>query len=142
MATMTPAEFADKWGRRLKAATEDMRTGAARVAEAPSKAAVAKQAKMKERLVAAIDDGTWAKQLSKYTLEQWNKDFSDVGVSRISSGVDKAGDKMTAFGNYLMPTVSAGQKAIQAMPDVTIDDSIARAASFMKYMAKNKYKTK
>jgi len=38
MAKVTEAEFVEKWARRLKGATEDMRRGADRVTEAPGEA--------------------------------------------------------------------------------------------------------
>ena len=140
MAKVSPTEFAEKWGRRLKASTEDMKRGAAKVTVAPSKLAIAAQEKMKAKLIAAIEDGTWARQLGLVSLEDWQRAFIDTGVGRVSSGVDKAGAKMQRFGEWLIPTVEAGQNKIKGMPDVTLDDSINRMVEFTRHMAKNKYK--
>ena len=140
MAKVTPAEFADKWGRRLKASTEDMKRGADKVTEAPSKAAIAKKEKMKAKLIAAIEDGTWERQLGMVTLEDWRKAFKETGVGRVSGGVDKAGAKMTKFGEWLIPTVEAGQNKVKGMPEVTLDDSINRMVEFTRHMASKKYK--
>ena len=140
MAKVTAAEFADKWGRRLKASTEDMKRGAAKVTEAPSKAAIRAKEKMKAKLIASIEDGTWERQLGLVTLDDWQTAFIETGVGRVSGGVDKAGDKMTKFGEWLIPTVEAGQNKIKGMPDVTLDDSISRMVEFTRHMAKNKYK--
>jgi len=140
MPKVSEAEFVEKWGRRLKASTEDMRRGADKVASAPSAAAIKKKEKMKAKLIAAIEDGTWERMLGAVTLEDWRTAFKDTGIGRVSSGVDKAGDKMTKFAGWLLPRVSAGQTAIAGMPDITLDDSIARMTKFTRHMAEKKYK--
>jgi len=140
LAKVTPSEFADKWGRRLKASTEDMRRGAQKVTEAPSVKAIAAKEKMKQKLIASIEDGTWERQLGLVTLDDWRKAFVETGIGRVSSGVDKAGAKMNRFGAWLIPTVEAGQNKISGMPDITLDDSINRMVTFTRHMAANKYK--
>ena len=140
MVKMTDAEFVEKWGRRLKGSTEDMRKGADRVTTAPSTQAIAKKDKMKARLNEAIDNGTWQKQLQGYGLEDWKRDFKDVGVARISSGVDKAQPKMEKFAAYLIPAVTEGQSKVEKMPDLTLDDNINRMTTFVRHMSTKKYK--
>ena len=140
MVKMTTEEFVEKWGRRLKGATEDMRRGADRVSVAPSAQAVAKKDKMKARLNESIDNGTWAKQLGGYGLDSWKKDFKEVGVARISSGVDKAQPKMEKFAAYLIPAVTEGQTKVDKMPDLTLDDNINRMTTFVRHMSGKKYK--
>lgn len=140
MTDKTPTEVAAVWAKRLKASTMEMEAGAKRVTEAPSAAAIRNKAKMKARLIAAIDDGTWERMLGKYGLEDWKKDFVDVGIPRVSSGVDNAKAKSEEFYNWLLPHVTAGQNIVKVMPDVTLDDNIARMVKMTRHMASKKYK--
>jgi len=140
MPGMTPEEFVEKWGRRLRGATVDIRKGVDRVTTAPSEEAIAAKEKLKARLIEAIDKGVWEKMLREYSLEDWKKDMKETGISRISSGVDKAEDKMRKFGEWLLRTVAEGQAKVERMPNVTLDDSVRRAETFIRHMAENRYK--
>ena len=142
MAKVTADEFAEKWARRLKGATEDIRKGVEKVTEAPSKKAIAKKEKLKARLIEAIDKGIWEKQLSKVTLEDWKAKFLNKGLSRISAGVDGATPKMKDFASVLLPHIESLQKQVSSMPDVTLEDSIRRVETFIRGMAKLNYKSK
>jgi len=136
MSRLTPDEYAEKHGRRLKGATEDIRKGIERVTIAPTAQAAAKQDKMKARLNARIDDGTWAARLRKVSVDQWKKAASDVGVARIPQGIDNAYDKMVDFGRQLLPAIDAAKTKVASMPDVTLEDSVSRMTTFIREMAK------
>lgn len=138
MAKLTPEEAALKQASRLKSSTEDIRRGIERVTSSPTLKAVAKQDKMKQKLVASIDNGAWAKGLKNVSLEDWKKAASEVGVNRIAAGIDAAQPKQTAFYAKLLPAVDAAKGKIAAMPDVTLDDSINRMTTYTREMAKFK----
>jgi len=137
---MSASEAQSKHARRLKASTEDIKAGVNATSEAPSLKAVAKQDKMRENLLAAIDDGTWAARLGKYTLSQWKSDMINKGVGRISKGIDEAAPKVTAFFNALLPVAYAISDEVKGMPDMTLDDSVARAETAIRRMAEFRYK--
>ena len=61
--------------------------------------------------------------------------MTEKGVPRISGGIDGAKDKVIAFAKDLLPHVDTGVAKIKALPDLTIDDSINRAATFIRHMA-------
>ena len=136
MAKLTAEEFAEKHARRLKGAVEDIRKGIERVTVAPTTKAAAKKDKMKARLVEKIDDGTWAKRLQSVTLEEWRAKARDVGVSRIAGGIDANRDKVVAFANQLLPAIDAATSKVASMPDITLEDSIARMTTFIREMSK------
>jgi len=136
MPKLTPDEFADKHNRRTKAALEDMRAGIERVTEAPTLKAAAKQEKMKAHLNAALDNGKWAKGLKRVDLAEWKTKMTELGVNRVSAGLDANKGKVAAFASQLLPHIEAGQKAIEKMPDVTLEDSINRMTSFIRHMSK------
>ena len=138
--TLSAAEFTQKQARRLKAATEDIKAGVNATTESPSTLAIAKQDKMREKLIAAIDDGTWANRLGKHTLSQWKNDMINKGVGRIAKGIDEAAPKVTAFANALLPVAYSIRDEVKGMPDMTIDDAVARAETAIRRMSEFRYK--
>lgn len=135
MAKLTAREFQEKHARRLKGSVEDVRRGIDRVTENPCEKAAAKADKMLTNLTRAVTDGKWQAGLARVTLEEWKRKAKDVGVNRIAAGIDAASDKVVAFAEQLLPHIDRGQERIKAMPDVTLDDNINRASTFMRHMA-------
>lgn len=140
MAKLTPDEFAEKHARRLKAAIPDMRTGIERVTVSPTAKAAEKKEKMKTKLLARIDDGTWEARLKGVTLEDWRKKTLEKGLARVGAGIDAATDKVKDFAAQLLPHIDAGKAAIEKLPDVTLEDAINRMNTFVRHMAKFKKK--
>jgi hypothetical protein len=136
----TPDEVAEKWARRMKAATEDIRRGVEKVTEAPSLKAVQKKDKMKAKLMEAIDKGVWEYWLKKYGLEDWKRDMASKALPRIPSGVDAATPDFRDFMNQLLGHINSILPEIQKMPDMTLDDSIARVEKFIRRMSEFKRK--
>ncbi len=136
MSRLTPQEVAQKHARNLVASTEDIRRGIERVIQSPMIKAAAKQEKMKTRLVAKIDDGTWAKNLKAVTLETWKDQASNVGVNRISAGIQAAQGKQEVFYSKLLPAVDAAKAKINSMPDTTLEDNIGRMTAYVREMSK------
>ena len=133
---ITPAEFQEKHARNLKASLTDMRSGVEKVTDAPGAKAAAKQDKMLANLTAKISDGTWARRLKGVTLEEWREKMISKGLPRVSGGIDAAAAKVTDFASQLLPAVDAASRKTQAMPDLTLEDSIARMTSFVRDMSK------
>lgn len=134
MARTTPAEFAEKWKRRLSGATEDIRRGIDRVTIAPGEQAAAAQDAMLQNTTEAIASGRWANRTRSVSLNEWKSAARDKGVGRIASGTQAAEAKMARVAQELLPAVDAAAAAARAIPKVTIEDSINRAATFMRQM--------
>jgi len=135
MAKLTAQEFQEKHARRLKASVEDVRKGIDRVTENPCDKAAAKADKMLANLTASVTNGKWAAGLKRVSLEEWKRKARDIGVNRISAGIDGASEKVVAFAEQLLPHIDREQAKIKAMPDVTLDDNINRMTSFIRGMA-------
>ena len=135
MARVTAAQFQEKHARRLKASLQDIKAGVERVTENPMEKAAAREEKMKERLIAAVDSGKWARGLRAVSLEDWKKQLINKGIPRISAGIDAAAPKVTAFAEKLLPYIDEGVAQIKNMPDITLEDSIARMTTFIRHMA-------
>ena len=137
---LSAVEFQQKQAKRLKASTEDIRAGVNAVSEAPSAKAVAKQDKMLANLTESIQNGTWANRLGQHTLSDWKRDMNDKGIARIGSGIDNASAKVQKFAAWLLPKAYALSDEVKGMPDMTLDDSVARAEKVIRGMAAEKYK--
>ncbi len=136
MPKLTAKEFQEKHNRRLKGSLEDIRRGVDNVTEAPTAKAAKKAEKMRANLLEAIDSGKWAKRLNAVTLDAWKKKMSEVGVGRISTGIDASADKVEAFASELLPFIEKQQGEIKKMPDVTLEDNINRMVTFVRGMSK------
>lgn len=137
---LTADRISDKWGRRLKNAVPDIQAGIDTVTEAPTEKAADKQDKMRANLIKAIDEGRWAAGLRKVSLTDWkNKTKAKVG-QRLAQGVDEAMPKRKAFDTYLVSTLNEVLPVINAMPDLTLDDSVNRVRALMEHMNTHPYK--
>jgi hypothetical protein len=136
MPKVNATEFAEKWGKRLKGATEDIRRGVEKITEAPTLKAAAKKTKMLANLTAAVNSGKWERGLKAVSLEDWKKTVIETGISRISGGVDKASSKMAVFAEKLLSYESGLQNEVKKMPDLTLEDSISRMATWVRGMSK------
>lgn len=135
MARLTAQEFQEKHARRLTAAVEDVRKGIDKVTVNPCELAAQKKDKMLAGITAAVNDGSWERGLRRVTLEQWKDKAKNVGVGRISSGINAAKDKVIAFAEQLLPHIDAGQAKLKTLPDLSLEDNITRMTTFIRHMA-------
>ncbi|MEM4721443.1 MAG: hypothetical protein QXT73_05220 [Candidatus Methanomethylicaceae archaeon] len=138
MAKVNPQEFAEKWARRLAAAGPDIQRGVTRVDKAPTEQAAAKKDKMLTNLTNAIQQGKWESGLRRVTLADWKRAMAEKGLARISQGVQTAQPKMAEFANQLLPYQDSLRAQIETMPDITLEDNIARVNAWIRGMAKFK----
>ncbi len=138
MAKVSASEFAEKWARRLTAASPDIQRGIQRVDTAPTERAAAKKDKMLTNLTAAVQSGKWEAGLRRVSLGDWKKAAIEKGIPRLSAGVQGAGTRMTEFATQLLNYEDSLQSQVTSMPDLTIEDSIARMTAWTRGMAKFK----
>ena len=138
MAKLTPQQAREKHARRLKGATEDIRIGVNRVTVAPGQQAIAKQDKMRQNLMDAIDSGKWKKGLERVSLEDWRTKMINKGIPRIAAGVDDSAGKIENFFADLFVHQDRLKGELEKMPDMTLEDSIQRMVTFTRGMAKFK----
>lgn len=138
MARVNAQEYAEKWSRRLKSSTEDIRRGIGKVSEAPGVAAARQVNLMKSNLNKSIDDGTWAAQVSAVPLQEWKDAAGKKGVDRIAAGVDAASPKQAAMATALLANVDASVSEANAIPRGTLEDNINRMTTFVRGMAKRR----
>jgi hypothetical protein len=138
MARVTAAEYAEKWGRRLKGATTDIARGIERVTVAPGQQAARAQETMRAKLNAAIDDGTWARQVAGVPLDEWKRAATQKGVQRLAAGVDAAQPNQAAMAERLLAAVDATRTEVNQTPRGDIEANINRMTTFARGMHKRK----
>lgn len=134
MAKVTPVEFAEKWKRRMSQSTEDIRRGIDRVSEAPGVKAAAAADRMVQNLTESVTSGRWGRKVSEVSLADWKNAAKEKGLARVATGAAQAEAKMARIAAELLPAVDAAAAEANALPKGTIDDSINRAATFMRRM--------
>jgi hypothetical protein len=136
MGKLTGTQYAEKWANRLKSASDAITTGVAAVTISPTISAAAKQDKMRANIIKSIDNGKWAAGLKKVTLAEWQAAMTERGIPRIAAGVDAAQSDMASFGEELMAYQTTLSAKIDKMPDVTLEDNLARMTEQVRGMAK------
>jgi len=133
---ITPQQYQEKHARRLKSSTEDIRLGVGRVTVAPTLQAVAKKEKMLANLQESVRSGKWERGLRRVSLEEWKSKTIDKGIGRIAAGIDAAAAKQVDFATQLIAFENQLLTRVEAMPDLVLEDSIARATEWIRGMAK------
>ena len=136
MAKVNSTQFAEKWARRMSQSTQDIQNGVNRVTEAPTAKAAAKKQKMLQNLTAAVNSGKWEAGLNRVTLQDWKKSIIEKGLPRVQAGVTAAQPKVAEFATKLLSYQDNLQSQIESMPDLTLQDSIARMTAWVTGMSK------
>ncbi len=138
MAKVNAQEYAEKWARRMRGATEDVRRGVEKVTVAPGELAAQNEAALLQNFVESVNSGRWAARVRGVSLQDWQKATLDKGIARIGPGVEAAQPKMARIAAELLPAVDAAAAAANALPKVTLEDSIQRMTTFVRKMAEFK----
>lgn len=128
MARLTPEQAADKLIRRAQGAVADYVTGVKAVEESPTVAAAKNLDKAQLNYNEAITSGRMAKRLTSVSREDWIKATTEKGQARYAPGLTAAKEKVTEFFNEFLPFADRVSGEVAAMPDLTIEDSVARAS--------------
>lgn len=126
----------DKWARRLAGSTQDIQEGVNAVRINPAEQAIAKKAKLLANFTASVNDGSWERGLRNTTLESWKASMIQKGIQRIPQGAESAKPKFARFMTELLPYQEGVKAQIEAMPDISLEDSIARMTTWTREMAK------
>lgn len=138
MAKVTAEQYAEKWGRRLKGATSDISAGIDRVREAPGERAARAKDLMRQRLLEALDDGTWETQVAAVTLEDWKRAAKEKGVQRIAAGVDGSMASQRQMAGRLLAAVDEAVAEANQTPRGSLENNIERMTRFVRAMSQRK----
>lgn len=133
---VTPEQFAERWGSGLTGSIERMRTGVEAVSVAPGIAAAAKADKWHAAISRSDTKAKWKARVGAVPLEVWQQAMINKGLNRIADGVENAATKMEAYGTKLIAHQNRLLSEIDALPDITLEDSIKRMTAWTRGMAK------
>lgn len=137
--TLSAQEIADKWAKRTVAAIPDTQKGVDNVTVAPTQLAAAKQDKWLAGITAAAQTGKWKSKLEKVSLEDWKTKTKQKIGERMSGGVNASIGKRERFDQANIQVLNEILPKVANMPDLTLEDSIARATFFMRERSKKPY---
>jgi len=129
----TPQAATAKWLANLSGATARMQSGAMSVTVAPGQAAAAAADKWLQKVTQA--KAKFANNVSAVTLQQWQTAYVNIGIPRVAQGAQAKQSKVQAFHEQFLPFLATGLQKIDNMPNVTLEDGIARATAMIRYNA-------
>lgn len=135
MARLTAAEATAKWQRNLKNASQDIVDGVNRVTEAPGAKAAAQVDKWRSKLADPNVQAKWQRNTAAVSLSDWKTKTATLVPQRLASGVDAAVPKVTRFHQQLGPFQDSLKNQVDAMPDITLEDSINRMTTWVRGMS-------
>ena len=133
-----PRKAGQKQVRRAQEAAQDYVDGVNTTTINPMAKAKTKKDKLKANFNAAVDNGSWEAGLDSVSFDEWKAITASKGNERYASGVEKAAADIVAFHEELAPQIARVKAMVDAMPDTTLDQRIAKASAFAREMAKFK----
>jgi len=117
-----PEEWAAKQTQRAAAAASDWEKNVTRPRKNPIEAAIAADAKRKDRLAEAEKQDKWKKKMAKVNLDEMFQTIKNVGASGYSAGIQARAHKVERVAKELQPLVAALAASIDSMPQATDAD--------------------
>jgi len=117
-----PDEWAAKQTSRATAAAADWEKNVSRPRKNPIEAAIAADAKRKDRLTEAEKQDKWKKKMAKVNLDEMYQTIKNVGASGYSAGISARAHKVERVAKELQPMVAALAASIDSMPQATDTD--------------------
>lgn len=121
--------------RRAQGATTDYVAGVEAVDVSPTAQAAKKKDKMRAGINAAIDSGKWEEGLASVSLEDWKAAAVKKGGDRYASGVADSEAKTRAFHEEFSAFMVGHKAKIDAMPDTTQEQRMAKMLANAKGIA-------
>ena len=136
MARVDAGQYVNRWKTGITQNTGRIREGVERVSTSPTIAAANAVDRMLANLMKSIQDGTWAAQLKKVSLEDWKQSTIGKGLERIASGVERVTDKQQAMAQKLLSAIDATLSEVNKTPRGDLETNIGRSATMIRGMAK------
>ena len=137
----SPDEMLSNWKKRLAGATEDITKAVNLVKEAPG----VKAARNKANWINAMNNpdvqNRWAKNVAAVSLETWKDRMIKKGIPALMNAVNNVDEsKMKNFFTWLIDAENKVLADIEKMPNLTFENRVARATTWIRNMHGKKYK--
>ncbi len=138
MARVDADKYVERWKQGLTQNTQRIREGIEGVKVSPTEMAAKTADRTLQKIIAAFQDGTWASQLKKVTLEDWRESALKKGLSRIAQGVEDATEDQREMAAQLLASVDAAMVEVNKTPRGDLEANIIRSNTLIREMAKRK----
>jgi len=116
---ITGEEWAAKQSARAQAAADTWLVNVKRPRKNPVEAAIAADAKRKDKLAAAEKANKWSKAMAKVDVDEMYATIGNVGSGAYAAGIAARTGKISKVYKQLQPMVAALAATIDAMPQTT-----------------------
>lgn len=123
------ATATERWRSSASMAQGRYTEGVQSTTKDPTQLAVAQQGKLITNFNAAVQSGRWARGLQRKGKAGWQSDTL-AKANNYSTGINASADKYQAAIGPVLAAEASLQSQIQAMPNATIQDSIARMTAW------------
>lgn len=134
MAIPDAGTVAAKWSQRTQAAAPDWQAGIQNTASDPTALAIAQGQRYIQRVNDAFNSGKWANGLRRVGKAGWQA-ATIAKAANFSAGVAASEAKVQTAFTPLLAYEATLQSRIDSMPNVTLQDRIARATAWINGMA-------
>ena len=134
MAIPDAGSVATKWAQRTQAAAQDYTTGVQNTDKDPTALAIAGGQRYIQRVTDAFNSGKWANGLRRSGKAGWQA-ATLAKAGNFSTGVAAAEQKVASAFAPLLAYEQQLQSRVNSMPNVTLQDRIARANAWITGMA-------
>jgi hypothetical protein len=132
--SVTPQTAANYWADGMVQKIPKMQANVRAITVHPGEKAIANKTKMMQNWTAAMNSGKWDKNIVRQTLAEWKEITAQKMAERIPGGVDKAKPKYVNAMTTVFANMNQILPEIAGMANFTIEDSVNRAATYMRKM--------
>ena len=138
--SIKPVDYVvQKWRKRAEAAVEDYRIRVQSPKRDPIKAALSMKETLMRKMALRETWDKWEQKLGAWTLEAWAKRASTIGAERFPGGIAAGELIYRQFYEQFSKHLAEGLAKVYALPRVTLEDSIRRAAEMIRHNAKFRF---
>lgn len=130
-----PERWSAKYQSRTAVARPDYEWGIRNPARSPTAAAIAAKATLKAKMADAATWDKWEAARKYVGDEGWSKAAIEKGAVRYGPGVTFGAPKQAEFAGKFAPHLKTGVDAIMKMPNISLEDKIARAGAMIRHNA-------
>jgi hypothetical protein len=127
----SPQVAAQRWVAGAQAGAQKYTANVQATTKDPTALAIAQQQKLVLNFNAAVQSGHWQRKLSAVGAAGWKAAVAAKGAANFATGVTAAQTKYEQAIAPVLAIEATLQQQVDAMPKVTIADSIARAAAWI-----------
>jgi prophage DNA circulation protein len=129
MAIPDAATVAQRWVNAAGAAQQRFTEGVQATTKDPTALAIAQVQKLQANFIQAVTSGRWQRNLAKAGKAGWQA-ATVAKAGNYGTGIAASQDKFAAAMAPVLAIEAQLQAAINAMPNATLADSIARSAAW------------